>query len=469
MRLLLFRTLTAERRGSVAVMIAVMAAVLIAVASLAVEIGMALKTQRQMQLAADDAATAAMSAELTNFPLNWQQEGYGAADGNGFGGSSWGKPPDCLSVTAATRPWIYVGVPCDGPHTGNSDYVEAFLEMDFPLRLAKVLFGNNFVLHGRAVATSTTITGCVAVLDPTDPKSLWLNGTSVQASMQGCDIFVDSNAAGAAQTSGNPTLTCDKMYVGGTSIPDPITSGCPTVENAQPVGDPYQNVQVPTTPSCAGAKSATVKMGVQPGCYTDITVKNGTMGLCPGLYIINGQNGVSAQTTNATLKSLSNDPTQVNNYDASFSTHCPGNTGSGVTIVLTGSSPSKIGQVSFTAQANIYLTAQKCSSTNCTVNGVAYPTGIPSEMLFYQDRSASTATCQPPGKNLNNFQAGSTQVLEGILYFPSGCVNYQGSSTSTVSCFQIISWTLGLAGGAILNASLCSPFSEKIQPVLLAE
>lgn len=456
-----------DRRGSVAIMVAVLAAVLIAFASLAVEIELALRTQRQMQLAADDAAMAATSALVTGSPQNWQQEGYGAADANGFGGSNWNKPPDCLSIGTASLPWIFVGTPpCDGPHTGNSNYVEAFLEMSFPLRLARVVFGNNFVLHGRAVATTTSLSGCVAVLDPVDNKSFWINGSSVSATLQGCDIFVDSNANNAAVTSGNPTLVCDTMYVGGTSNPNPITLACPTVQNAQPIGDPYSQVQVPSSPSCSTATAISVKNAtqiIQPNCYTGLAAQGSgaTLDLCPGTYVVSGSNGVSV-TAHATMQSLS----AAN--DTKFTTDCP-QAGAGVTIVLTGSSAANVGTVTFQSGAIVNLTAQNCTGTNCTVNGVPSPQGIPSEMLFFQDRLATTSTCQGGGKNQNNFIGGAQQTLSGILYFPQGCVNYQGSNTSTATCFEIVSWNLSLSGNALLNASLCGQFTKKIEPVLLAE
>src|SRR5579862_3156672 len=99
-----FRRLTKDRRGGVAIMVAIMGAMLIAFAGLSVEVFNALQDQRHMQSAADSAPLAAATASFTGSPNPYQDGGYTVTGNAGFTSSNH----DCTSTDT-----VYVGAPCN--------------------------------------------------------------------------------------------------------------------------------------------------------------------------------------------------------------------------------------------------------------------------------------------------------------------------------------------------------------------
>src|SRR5579859_5333874 len=139
MRLPIFRKLIADQKGASAIMIVLMAAVLIAFASLGVEVVLALKTQRDMQSAADSAVLAAVTANKATYPSP-TTEAYSVAAKAGF---TKGQGAGCNATPTVTL----TTPPCDGPNSGTAGYYEMLIRDNFPLRLAKVVTGQDFVVH----------------------------------------------------------------------------------------------------------------------------------------------------------------------------------------------------------------------------------------------------------------------------------------------------------------------------------
>jgi hypothetical protein len=135
-------------------------------------------------------------------------------------------------------------------------------------------------------------------------------------------------------------------------------------------------------------------------------------------------------------------------FDASKCT----STSSGVAIVLTSS-----------GSTNSIPTVAVTGGT-MTLNGLAAAdasSGLPTEMLFFQDRRASNSP-----SNTASFYG--TTNLNGILYFPTVPVVFNGNATgSAPTCFQIIAWNLAIGGNASLTVQGCQKPLIEGQPVLV--
>jgi hypothetical protein len=102
------------------------------------------------------------------------------------------------------------------------------------------------------------------------------------------------------------------------------------------------------------------------------------------------------------------------------------------TIVLTSSNGSSYGTVSIHGGA--------------TINATAPTTGPMAGIAFYQDRNA------PAGTN-NDFSGGTTQNIEGALYFPSEIVDFAGGTQTGSGCLQIVAGEVDFKGNANLESN----------------
>jgi len=425
-----FRRLTKDRRGSVAMMIAIMGAMLIAFAGLAVEVSNALSTQRKMQAAADSAAISAANAQSIGFPSPYTQEGFAIAAADNF---TSGQTLGCPATTATQV--VYVGIPCDGPNALQPGYVEALIKVPFTLQLAHVVFPGNFVLHGRAVAKAPTQTGgsCTLALQGT--------GTTITASGNGtityggCSIAANSTSANAINTNGtNSLIVGTGVFTGGaeswgsmnidiSGSPNvPCSSSNPScVGPAAPRINPYADLTAPTCGSYQNTpNSGTIgTVGATVNCYTSITLNNSkSIDLVPGTYVING----TVKMTGGSLTCST----------------CVAGT-SGVTIFLVGN--------------NATVDIQ-----GGTTSLVAQPTGPAPGVLFY-----TAGTCSGSCANLTG---GPTMTLQGAIVLPNQDLKFAGNTSTSPSsiCAVLVANTMTFTGTSNVGSSNCSTFNTK--PIL---
>ena len=257
-------------------------------------------------------------------------------------------------------------------------------------------------------AKEATSGGCVITLNPTAGESITNNGTT---SLQtGCGVFVNSSAANAINLVGGATIettgTAKTEIVGnwsgsGTITPAPVI-GVPYM------GDPMADMEPPTVGACTNGG---VSMGshdsqtISPGVYCGgINLSShAALTLNPGLYIVRNGISLGAQT------SIS---------------------GTGVTIYI------ETGGVTMAGGATVGLTAP--SSGNWQ--------GI----LFFQARGNATAS---------TLVGGTTQQMNGALYFPSAQLTYSGGSSVVATATTIIADTLRLNGNSNIAASATTRFT----------
>jgi hypothetical protein len=270
-------------------------------------------------------------------------------------------------------------------------------------------------VHSRAVAKTISQQICALALNTTANSALAVKGSS-SATFDNCTVSSNSTSSSSVDMQGSARFTGDCIYAaggftqGGSST---VTmTKCQGVEtHSAPVPDPYSNVAVPTSPTgCVsgniGSNNANTTVtptmihstGVPFIRYCSLST-SGHVTFQPGLYIVDGAMSSNGQSI----------------------------TGAGVTFVIGG---------------NVNLAG------NIILNLSAPTSGPFSGLVFFGDRDATIETAKITGTT------GS--VVQGAVYFPTGDLEYTGSSAVNTGCTQVIANTISFAGSSDVRSSCAS-------------
>ncbi|HLI62500.1 MAG TPA: pilus assembly protein TadG-related protein [Terriglobales bacterium] len=400
-------------KGQALALTAVGLAVLMLMAGLGVDVGFLRYQKEQMQKAADAGAMAAASVLIysnTGAPAITTAAQSDAA-ANGFQNGTNGV------VVTVNNP------PQSGVFAGNDNYVEVIVAQPQPTFFMKVGGFASVNVSARAVgAVLSSGNGCIYSLDPNGSESFLVNGTVSITST--CGIKVNSNNQYALVEKGNSgsikvTNGAQIGVVGGYSG----TGFSPTPTNITPFSDPLSYLQPPTVGGCNYTNyKTTSNVTLQPAVYCGgITINgNAVVTFEPGTYILMG--GGMTSSGNTTL------------------------IGSGVTFYNTFGNDS--GQSWSYGAVNLAGTAQ----TTLT----APTSGSLAGILFFQDRRVPVGTW-------NSFDGTNGEIYSGILYFPTGNLDYAGDA-SIGQYLNMIAWDYEFNGNpTLLNYNLPggqSPFKS---------
>jgi hypothetical protein len=229
----------------------------------------------------------------------------------------------------------------------------------------------------------TNATNCNVGVRATANDGLCLKDTGSSLNVTGGTISVAGNYTACALTP-SPT-----PQTGVTSIQDPLSYL--TMPS-------YSSTCLGTNTTISGSQIVTLN----PGTYCGgIRVQNtAQVFLNPGVYTLLG-GGLRVENSSQ-LTSNAGGVTFINTFDA---TH-----------------------------AYVAINIQSGTTVNLTANTTAAGNTMPG-ILFYGDKNATAATTQEgqlPSK-ANDFQSGSTSVLNGALYFPTQDVEIHSGSTTTIN------------------------------------
>jgi hypothetical protein len=101
--------------------------------------------------------------------------------------------------------------------------------------------------------------------------------------------------------------------------------------------------------------------------------------------------------------------------------------GTGVTIILTGSTPGSIS-----------------TNGNSTIQLSAPTTGTYAKMLFIQSTNAAL-------ENDNTINGNASSSFDGAFYMPNGQVSFTGSSAAATKCAMVIGYILNFTGNTALQ------------------
>jgi hypothetical protein len=389
-----------RERGGVSVQIAIMLVALLGFVALGTEIVFTLFKSREMQSATDSAALAAATARMRGYPVDYVTEALAVASASGFIAGQ-----DGTTVTVNYPP-------ASGGFQGKPEAVEVIISQPQTLAIVNLLRDGSVVVTARAVAViGSSGRFCALSLDGAASGAVSGSGGAT-VDMIDCGLAVNSASDHAVSLSGGANITALQLsIVGGYSLSGGafITATDGITTHAAPTSDPYANIPVPAFGACnknnysaSGGKVETLS----PGVYCNgMSLSGGSViTLNPGVYTID--RGSLSVSGNSSLS------------------------GNGVTIVLTSSTHSNYGTVSFSGGAIVNITAPSSGPT--------------AGLAFFQDQAAPTS-------GSNNFSGGNAQVINGALYFPRQAIRYSGGSSTDGKCTQLIARTMSFTGNATLR------------------
>jgi Flp pilus assembly protein TadG len=400
------RSWARDESGSIAIITAVSLAVLLAFGGLGVDAALWMRAKYDAQGAADAAANSvAAAAAIGNPASRLAAEANAAAAANGFQNGMNG-------VTITTN-----NPPASGAYAGNASAYEVIVSAPQKRYLASALAGTTApIVKARAVALLTagtpapTFPTCVLGLSPQPSQiDVTFNGNT-KVTATGCDVDADSPSSSSINTNGGGSVHADNVRtVGGVSGGNIFVTGKIYTQQTS-IPDPYASRTMPSMPSFSSNNSWSGSIqntgsGSPPvmAFNGDVRVSGNTT-LSPGIYMIN--NGSLLMAGQNSL------------------------TGSGVTIILTSSTPaSDNGVFSITGGGGINLTAPTTGPTA----GIA---------LWADSRLPN---------NQDKFAGGTTGNLVGAIYLPSHDVKYAGNSATASKCMQLVAYNVVFTGTSSFN------------------
>jgi hypothetical protein len=390
-----------DRSGASAIVVSLSLTAVLGAAGLAVDLGTAYAQRRQAQNAADSAAFSGAAAAFA-----------GATDVAGQAGAvaaRYGFRDGVNGVTVTVR-----SPPAEGGYAGDPLAVEVIIRRPGPRFFSSLIVSSAQIVRARAVGRAGTHgDACVLALSQEASASAAETGKA-DIRLNGCSLFANSSSPTALQLNGGASLTATTVgVVGGYSVSSnatlTTTSGVRT--NQKPLADPYNDVPVPRPDKCTynGASLSGVQRIANAGptvFCNGLSINAGAnITLDPGVYIID--RGDLTVNGGATL------------------------TGTAVTIVLTSSTGSNYATVHINGNSTIDLSAPASGAT--------------AGLVFFQDRRA-------PGGVGNVFNGGSTQRINGAIYFPNQLVTFTGGSTTQTSgCTQLLASEIAFKGNSSLR------------------
>jgi Flp pilus assembly protein TadG len=439
----LAREIRESREGAVAIHMALIFISMLGMVGLATDIGFVLDKHRQMQVAADGAAYSAAIAISTNISTNNPTNITTQADGVA-GRASFVNGANSVTITVNNPP-------ATGPNAANQSAVEVIIQQPQTLPLVGLLYSGAFNLGVRAVAIGGAAGGgggCALQKNSTaNPGVTISNGATVD--LVGCGLQVCSTAttgnkalsmSGGTHLNFCATQACTSFSTQSASVAGAasVTNGAqinnvgsctaPTCKTSQgacaATVDPYANVVMPTSGGCSlgTGKSYGYSEGVQtisPGTWCNgVTFgSSAKIKLNPGVYYVNGGNfnvGGAVQMT-----------------------------GTGVTIILTGSGSNY-------ANATV--------GNGATVTLSAPTSGTTAGLAFVGDPNA------PANTPSSSFGGGATMNITGALYFPTEAVQFTNGIANPSGCTQLIAGTMVFNGGASFSNNCAGTGTQPINP-----
>jgi hypothetical protein len=388
----------ANQSGSYTILLGLLMPTLVGAAGLGTEVGWWLYLHKNMQSAADSGAVSAATAG-TNLSVeaNAVTAAYGYANGT-------------KNVTITVNQ-----PPASGNYASMPQAVEVIVSQP-QQRILSSLFGRDPVMiTARAVAVPNNGQGCVLALDRTDSPAAKASGNG-NINLINCNLYDNSSGGPALDVTGTTTISANMVgVVGSISGQSNITATNGVRSGIRPVADPYADF---TPPACTAYDSRKITINsngkaspLQPNtCYSGgVSIKAGyTLNLDPGVYYFYGSPGLTVEG-NATI------------------------TGTGVTLIFTGSTADGWATASIGSNATINLTA---------------PTSGPTQgIVMYADRR------MPTGQNSFTLAGGATQNFGGAIYLPTSQLSFSGGNGTTTTCTQIIADTVTLTGNSNLQVN----------------
>jgi Putative Flp pilus-assembly TadE/G-like len=459
--------LLGDTRGVTLVLVALALSALIGFTGLGVETGFWYAIKRYNQSAADIAAlSGAMEKAGGQSYSDICNLGKLAAQANGFTFVSFTCPTSSPACTSpATGQMCANNPPVLGAYAGQNTAVEVILAQQQNAFFAS-LFLPNVTIDTRAVAGLKSFPTCMLALNATGQDLT--NSGNATLTLNQCSFMSDSSDPQSIRFNGGVTIRAaaidtnggDKISGTSNSVSPPITTGVPTV------ADPYAGLitvpnPLPAVPSTAPAPSTggTLKPGLYAGAGNNAPMNftSGTTTLCPGVYVLDGENnqgGAFVISGNGTIVNMGTQGVGI----------CPPNGLNGVTIITTCTSPANCAKG---GGFRIGGTGSNTPTVTLSAPTTSPQAGIPANILFYQ--VAAHADTSNGNNNGHSILAGGAGVsLNGVVYTPATQIQLNGNPNFS-SCTELIAATFNIAGTPTMNAPTCGINTASVTTLVLLE
>ncbi len=419
----LLRNLWNDRKGNALVIAGAALPVAVGAAGLATDTIQWTMWKRELQRAADSGAFAGVYAKLqdnaSKTPLQAVNDDIAPSKNNHTNISLLSGYPQ---VTYPTSPNYSYGV-------------KVTLAVQKTLGFSSLFLSEAPVITVSATAAMIDVGDyCVVALDNTTATGISINGNTT--TNLGCGAIANSTSKNAAVAgNGSYNFTADPVAaVGG--LPSSITGVTTLKPHHTAMPDPFKDQYSTTVPAGTTCKT------FQQQSYTTTTGtgqnKVTTNHLAAGCYTSFSPNGSSTFYLDPGVYYLDSADFNLNGTDTLI--------GTGVTIILTGSSPGGI----------------KVNGTS-TVQLSAPSSGAYKDMLFIQSSNAAT-------NNGNTINGTSNSKYDGAMYFPKGQVSFTGTAGDMTKCVMVVGNQVVFSGNSNLqnNTTGCyHPVKKKGKEVRL--
>jgi hypothetical protein len=409
-----FKKLWNDDRGNMVVIAAAALPLLVGSAGLATDTIQWALWKRQLQRAADSAAIAGVYDRFKN---------------DGSTSNTLTAINHDISLNQKTNIDLVSGYPqvtFPANSGSNKNQVRVVLAVQKSLSFSSMFLTDAPQITATAQAAGVSSSGEFCVLSLQNNSKTGIQATGNASITMDCGMMTNSTATNAAAGQGSSSVTATTIAAAG-GIQQ---SNNWTVQSYQPYSpaleDPYGDLD-PTdddgdfdncaaNPPNLNINNGNSGMVVSGGaCYGSLSIaSNRTLTLKDGTYIISG-GSVNIQgtlnLTNATLI-LTNQSTAAN---------------------------ATIGSLDMNA--------------NGAINATAPTTGKWAGMSIYQDRRAvdNAPTGNITASSPNKINGNSTNKIQGVIYFPSQQITYNGSGTGSATCTQFVAKRIYWSGNSGLN------------------
>jgi Flp pilus assembly protein TadG len=476
-----------NEEGQMLVLTALSMTVMFGFMAIAVDVGLLFRAKRNLQIAADAAATsAALDYYYNNGTLGASAidhavaEGKTASQSNGFQDGANGVS---VSISCAPTSGPEASASCNGffeakvTKSQSNFFLAAFSGMPGQSASLKTIS-----VGARGVAgTPSASNNCIWLMDPTASGQLTLQG-SATLNAPGCGIYLNSTSPSEVSLTGQPRITVQALNLHG---PQDVTKGVKKMvgdlnNNVVPQSPPIPtdfagakpgdcNVTNPTisatgyTPPGAGSPSTTPIVV----CFTNLVTLSGGSQASP--IVMGGQApfGSGQTSTSAGV---------IYEFEAGLTigTGAWVKFGNGTYTAPTGSNP--VGTYSNTSGATIdmeggafnILSGQANLSvyapTSGSYNGIAI-------MQPSSNKSNSSTDCSGQTKGCMSTQFGSANTnFDGMIFVPGGeVVMHDQGGGVTASGLIAAGVNMATSTLTINNYSAANPYTTPLRSVTLTE
>jgi Flp pilus assembly protein TadG len=311
----------------------------------------------------------------------------------------------------------------------TTETVQATVRQEAPLSFSQFFLDEIFVSAFAASGYAQLGTQCVLALHPTAAGAITFTGTTTAD--VGCGVTSNSDhPSDSILVTGNAVLTANPVQAnGGIAIggAGQINSDFPLIPYSHAVPDPFETMAsaMPSRPLDCTIMGTTVG----PSDTATFAPMDGAGGGCVagGSVTIDGTIWVKGDATFA--------PGTYYIHEGDFRMNSGGSvtaTG-GVTFILTGDAPADVGEWKMNGTADLVIEAPSAG----------YYAGI----AIMQDPIAAAG-------GDNKINGGSGQMIDGVIYFPSQNLTFNGGSDLVDSCVQIIASMIDFQGNSVLDNDL---------------